>query len=128
MILETLSLLQRQEDATNLSREITLSLSSGNWYSTQTTAYSLIAMSQFLDLFDISGKIDATFSLDSGNENAIQSSAYIRQLPIAIKEGQENTLILNNNSSGTLFTRLILEGTPLIGDTICLYQTNVIKI
>jgi uncharacterized protein YfaS (alpha-2-macroglobulin family) len=126
MILETLSLLQRQEDATNLSREIALSLSSGNWYSTQTTAYSLIAMSKFLDLFDISGKIDATFSLDSGNENAIQSSAYIRQLPLAIKEGQENTLILNNNSSGTLFTRLILEGTPLIGDTISA-SNNLVK-
>jgi uncharacterized protein YfaS (alpha-2-macroglobulin family) len=83
-------------------------------------------MSKFLDLFDISGKIDATFSLDSGNENAIQSSAYIRQLPLAIKEGQENTLILNNNSSGTLFTRLILEGTPLIGDTISA-SNNLVK-
>ncbi len=118
MILETLSLLNREEEATDLSRNISQSLSSRDWYSTQTTAYSLIAISKFLNRFNTSGELDASYSLSSGSKGAIESIAYVRQLPLGIKEDQENTLMLQNNGSGTLFTRLILEGTPLIGDNI----------
>jgi uncharacterized protein YfaS (alpha-2-macroglobulin family) len=118
MILETLALLNRQDEATDLMRTIATSLSTNNWYSTQTTAYSLIAISKYLNSYDVAGEIDATYELNSGDVGSISSNAFVRQLPLTIDEQAENTISVTNNSSGTLFARVILEGTPLIGDNI----------
>ena len=49
---------------------------------------------------------------------SLSSNAFVRQLPLNIDEQAENTISVTNNSSGTLFARVILEGTPLIGDNI----------
>ncbi len=118
MILETLALLGRQDEATDLMRTIATSLSTNNWYSTQTTAYSLIAISKYLNSYDVAGEINASYLLNTGATGSISTNAFVRQLPLSIDEQAENTIYLSNKSSGTLFARVILEGTPLIGDNI----------
>jgi hypothetical protein len=118
MILETLALLDRQDEATDLMRTIATSLSTNNWYSTQTTAYSLIAISKYLNSYDVAGEINASYSLNTGSSGSISTNAFVRQLPLSIDEQAENTISLSNKSSGTLFARVILEGAPLIGDNI----------
>lgn len=47
MILETLTLLGQKQKATGLVHTVAARLSQDDWYSTQTTAYSLIALAQF---------------------------------------------------------------------------------
>ncbi len=118
MILETLALLDRKDEATDLMRTIASSLSTNNWYSTQTTAYSLIAISKYLNSYDVAGEIDASYEVNTGDVGSISSNAFVRQLTLTIDEQARNTISVTNNSSGTLFARVILEGTPLIGDNI----------
>ena len=47
MILETLTLLGQQQKAAAMLRTVASRLSQDDWYSTQTTAYSLIAIAQY---------------------------------------------------------------------------------
>jgi hypothetical protein len=118
MILETVSLLGRTEDASLIARDISQELSSSKWLSTQTTAYGLIAISKFLEQSNASGDINATYSLNGRRGGKIDSRAFITRLDLKMSEINENKLVLKNVSEGTLFARLILKGTPLLGDDI----------
>lgn len=118
MILETLSLLDRTEEASIIARNISQELSSSRWLSTQTTAYGLIAISKFLNQTNASGEIKATYTLNGRREGQVDSRAFITKLALNMSELNENKLVLKNDSEGTLFARLILEGTPLLGDDI----------
>lgn len=118
MILETLSLLGRTDEASLITRSISEELSSSRWLSTQTTAYGLIAVSKFLELSNASGDIKASYVLNGRRDGKIDSRAFVTRIDLKISELNENKLILKNESQGTLFARLILEGTPLLGDEI----------
>lgn len=128
MILETLALLQRREDAALVARDISAKLSSNTWLNTQATAYSLIGITKFLDQFDAAGEIDAIFSLNSTKQGSIKSGAFITQISLNVDEFNQNRFVIDNNTEGTLFTRLILEGTPLIGDNISFSNSLVQKV
>ncbi len=118
MILESLSLMNRQDDASLIARSVSEELSSQRWLSTQTTAYGLIAISKFLQQSNASGDIEASYTLNGRREGKIESTAFITQVDLKMSEINENTLVLKNESEGTLFARLILKGTPLLGDDI----------
>ena len=118
MILETLSLLGRKEEASLMAQEVSRELSSQRWLSTQTTAYGLIAVSKFLEQTNVSGDIQASYLLNGRREGKVDSRAFITQIDLKMSELNENKLIFKNNSEGTLFARLILQGTPLLGDDI----------
>jgi len=118
MILETLSLLGRKEEASLMARTVSTQLSSQRWLSTQTTAYGLIAVSKFLEQTNASGEIQASYTLNGRREGKVDSRAFMTQIDLTMSELNENKLIFKNNSKGTLFTRLILQGTPLLGDDI----------
>ncbi len=128
MILETVALLNRREEAAIIAREISLELSSKRWLSTQTTAYSLIAISKFLDQFNPAGEMAASFTLNEERDGAIRTSAFLSQVPLNMDEYSDNQLVLENRSEGTLFARLILEGTPLIGDNVSSSNSLVQKV
>ncbi|MBD3616918.1 MAG: hypothetical protein HUJ22_10130 [Gracilimonas sp.] len=128
MILETLSILDRQDDAALLVRDISGELSSQQWMSTQTTAYSLIAISKFLDKFTAAEEMQAGFSINGEEVGSIDSRAIIIQTPIRMDEFNTNNFELVNNSEGTLYARLILEGTPLLGDSISASNSLVQKV
>ena len=128
MILETMALLDRGEEAALLARGLSTELSSKRWLSTQTTAYSLIAISKFLDQFNATGEIVASFSMNGEKEGAIKTSAFVSQIPLNIDEYSGNKMILENKSEGTMFARLILEGTPLIGDNVSSSNSLIQKV
>ncbi|MFV1883014.1 MAG: MG2 domain-containing protein [Balneola sp.] len=128
MILETMALLGRGEEAALLARELSTELSSKRWLSTQTTAYSLIAITKFLDEFNATSEMIASFTLNGERDGAIRTSAFISQIPLNMDEYSENELVLENKSEGTLFARLVLQGTPLIGDNVSASNSLVQKV
>ncbi|MEX2603379.1 MAG: hypothetical protein WD361_04215, partial [Gracilimonas sp.] len=128
MILETLSIMDRQDDAALIVRDISSELSSEQWMSTQTTAYSLIAISKFLDKFTAAEEMQATFSINEEETGSIDSRAIIIQTPVRVDEYKTNNFELVNNSKGTLYARLIIEGTPLLGDSISTSNSLVQKV
>ena len=116
MVLETLTLLGRKAKAEELLRSLCAKLAQDQWYSTQTTAYTLIAVAKFCGKNPSGAKIIANGTVDGKAVN-INSASYIRQLPIVFKNGNSSVNIVNKGSN-TLYVRLITQGQPLAGDSL----------
>ncbi len=116
MVLETLTLLNRRTQAAQLLSTVAARLSQDSWYSTQTTAYSLIAIAKYCGKNPSGAKIIAKANI-AGNAVDINSASYIRQLPVNVSKGSSN-VVITNNGSNTLYVRLITQGQPLSGDSL----------
>ncbi|MEP6926307.1 MAG: MG2 domain-containing protein [Ginsengibacter sp.] len=114
MVLETLTLLGRRTLAADLVNTIAAKLSQDEWYSTQTTAYSLIAIAKYCGKNPSGSKIILT-GVVNGKPIIINSSSYISQMPIDISKGTAN-VVINNKGNNVLYARIISEGQPLTGE------------
>ncbi len=116
MVLETLTILGKKAKAAELLPTVAARLSQDNWYSTQTTAYALMAIAKYCGKNPSGAKILANGSVDGKAVN-INSASYIRQVPVIFGNGNSN-IILTNNGSNTLYVRLVTQGQPLSGDSL----------
>lgn len=115
MMLDALSLMGRKAEATPLMLEVAADLSKDRWWSTQTTAYALVAMSRYAGrLFDRNASAEYGFRLNGDGKDG-RFSAPIHQEPLQFKDGEANTLDLRNQGKGLLYARLITEGIPAPG-------------
>ena len=118
MVFETLTLMGKSKaaKAAELLPTIAAKLSQDNWYSTQTTAYALIAIAKYCGKNPSGAKILATGNVDGKNVD-INSASYIKQIPILFKNGSSNVTI-SNKGNNTLYVRLVTQGQPLAGDSL----------
>ncbi len=116
MVLETLTLLGKKTQAASVLTEVANKLSQDSWYSTQTTAYSLIAIAKYCGKNASGAKIIATVNLASKREN-INVSSYLKLLPLKLKDGK-NAVSITNSGSNILYVKIITQGQPLTGDTL----------
>ncbi|CAN5626581.1 MG2 domain-containing protein [soil metagenome] len=116
MVLETLTIMGKRDKAAELLPTIAAALSQDSWYSTQTTAYALIAIAKYCGKNPSGAKIIAATNVD-GKATAINSNTYIRQIPVVFSKGNSNVEI-KNNGSNTLYVRLITQGQPLSGENL----------
>ncbi|NPD86765.1 hypothetical protein HNS38_18525 [Lentimicrobium sp. L6] len=118
IVLETLALLGEKSNAKILFDELSSSLASDRWLSTQTTAYSLLAISKFIGTTDLQNQ-ELTFQVkfDQQAGEKIKTSAHIKQIDLDFKNTKERSLSIKNTAEQTQFVRLLLEGIPAIGDT-----------
>lgn len=114
MILETLSTMGRSGDAVQLMRDLANQLSSNDWLSTQETAYALIAISAFIEDSGASEEMDVRYSLSSLGDGSVQGRQPYSLLEYDIPGTSSQNAEIVNRGDGTLFIRLIQEGTPLI--------------
>ncbi len=112
MILETLILMNKKSLAKQLLDEIASNLSSDNWYSTQTTSYSLLAISKFVTHNSTKGDMKFKVTYPNGEEN-IKTSKTFAQIPLNFSNSGMSKLNFENQSGKTLFIRLINQGIPL---------------
>ena len=118
MILETLTLLGQQQKASAQMREVAAHFSQDEWYSTQTTAYSLIALAKYCGKNRSSAKLTFNYQSGGSKEN-VNSLSYLWQGPLSVKGG---SLYVKNNGSNRLYVRLIQQGQPSSGEDT---QTNI---
>ncbi|HVW94974.1 MAG TPA: MG2 domain-containing protein [Mucilaginibacter sp.] len=118
MILETLTILGQQEKASKLLRTVASRLSQDDWYSTQTTAYSLIAIAKYCGENRSSGKLSFGVTAN-GTKSVINSKSYLSQLPLAAAKGN---LVLRNSGNNKLYIRVIQSGQPSSGEDV---QTHI---
>ncbi len=116
MILETLTIMGRKAKAAELLPTIAARLSQDYWYSTQTTAYALIAIAKYCGKNPSGSKIIVNGTVDSKNVD-INAGTSVRQLPILFAKGSSN-IAITNKGGNTLYVRLIVQGQPLAGDSI----------
>jgi uncharacterized protein YfaS (alpha-2-macroglobulin family) len=116
MVLEALTLLGRRTLASDLVNTIAAKLSEDTWYSTQTTAYSLIAIAKYCGKNRSGSKIMAGGTVN-GKAININSSSYVTQLPLDISKGSANIMVMNKGNN-VLYVRIISEGQPLTGENL----------
>jgi alpha-2-macroglobulin len=113
MILEVLSLMDEKAKAGLMAKKVATQLgNSDTWMSTQTTAYSLIAMSKFLDGAKTSGIMKFSYSLDGKIKSTSSNNPIFidRVKPNSLKEGKVS---LNNTGNGLVYVRVTTKGIPI---------------
>jgi uncharacterized protein YfaS (alpha-2-macroglobulin family) len=111
MVLETLTQLNRKTEAAQLVRTVAAKLAQDNWYSTQTTAYALIAIARYSGSNAGNQKINATAKIN-GKNTSISTSSPVSQTVVDWQNGKGN-IQLTNKGSNVLYVRVINEGQPL---------------
>lgn len=115
MILETLAALKKEGDAVAVMRSLAGKLSKDRWYSTQTTAYSLLAIAKFIGDNPVGKELKFSYQTNGGNYVDAGATTPMMQIDLG---GQSGTQSINfkNKSNNLLFVRVIQSGQPVVGD------------
>lgn len=125
MAMETMLVIDDKR-AINFAKIIAKELSSSRWMSTQTTAYSLLAMGKMVT--QNGGKdINMSFKLNGKNDQNIKTSKAIAQRDLKIKKGT-NTLQVENKESNTLFVRILSSGKLPLGEELAEKRNFTIRV
>ena len=112
MILETLVLMDEQEEAANLVRYLSERLSSERWLSTQETAYSLLAIAKYTQGSKVGQPLTFRYRVGGQSASAGADQAILQvDLPLNGKQ-----VSVENTGEGVLFARVIRSGQPVAGD------------
>jgi len=119
IVLNTLVEMGRREDAKDLSDIIAAELSSGQWQSTQSVAYALLGMSNFIggDKLDYQFKFSLNRSNNgkTGATQALVSSSPIYHQQLTNFNFKGETVKIVNNASSTLYGHVSVQGIPVSG-------------
>ncbi|WP_421764270.1 alpha-2-macroglobulin family protein [Ekhidna sp.] len=113
LLLESYTYLAQKEEGFKLLRELADNLASKNWYSTQTTAYTLLAISKYLGQMAASD-LTAKVTYAGKSENWESELPIIRSSINA--ESKDKKLSISNEGDGMLFITLTTTGTPYPGE------------
>lgn len=109
--LMTLVQLGDGKEAALLTRDISKVLSSDDWLSTQSTAFALISLSDYMAKYKVSGSMDFTYTC-GGKSDKVNTTKNIWTEMLLDKTGTSASLELKNTGKSTLFARIITEGIP----------------
>lgn len=111
MALESLTLLNRQREAQMLVQSVAAKLSQDQWYSTQTTAYALIAIAKYSGKNTNGEKILVSGQVQS-QKLEINSQLPVSQTQLDFQNGKA-AIRLKNTGNNVLYVRIINRGTPI---------------
>jgi uncharacterized protein YfaS (alpha-2-macroglobulin family) len=115
MILETMALMKSTVRGKSILDELCKSIGNDSWYSTQTTAYTLMAIAKFVGN---SGAGEATlrytWNMD-GKSSSNATESVIAQHSIENVDAT-NQVKVTNTGEKTIFLKLSSSGIPLVGD------------
>ena len=116
MIIETLTLMKDFTNAKSIIKDLSGKMSSNRWYSTQTTAYTLLAIAKFVGVGGISADLKYSYSLNNKTVENVSSAVPVNHIDLGIKKAESGKIKIINKSDKMLFVKLILDGIPLTGD------------
>jgi uncharacterized protein YfaS (alpha-2-macroglobulin family) len=114
MILETMVLMDEREKAFPIVKKLSQRLTGDYWYSTQTTAYSLLAISKFAG----KGQEGLRYEYAVNGSKAVNASTNkpVDQVEIGSDKNPSGSVSITNRGTGVLFARVISTGIPEAGD------------
>ncbi|MEN8204033.1 MAG: MG2 domain-containing protein [Bacteroidota bacterium] len=112
MILEVITQLGDKPSAKKLVDELAGQLATGEWFSTQTTAYALLAIGKFIGDSDASAGMGFDYSL-KGKSQKISTNAPVYSLALEFETGKKGSIELKNTEDRNLFVNVQVEGIPL---------------
>jgi len=102
----------KQVEAKKLVDEIAGKMASGSWYSTQTTAFVLLAVGKFVGESDASAGMDFEYVLN-GKRQKVSVSAPIARVELPFDGESGGTIEVKNADTRSLFVTMQLDGIPL---------------
>lgn len=121
MILETLLLMNRERDALQQAKVVSKNLSQENWFSTQSTAFALMAMGRLAE--KLSGSLDFTWTWNGKQQPAVKSAKAVFEKEISTSP-KSGTVAVKNQGNGALSVDLITR-TQLLNDTLPAISDNL---
>jgi uncharacterized protein YfaS (alpha-2-macroglobulin family) len=112
MALETFVLLKDKTKARKMANLVALSLSSKEYMSTQTSAYSIVAMGEFAKL--IGGSNFSATYMNNGKSVKVSGAKPLTQNKLVVQRGK-NSVDLKNTSGATIFARIVVQGVLPLG-------------
>ena len=113
MALETLSIVKDKQKAQEVAKRLATKLTSDNFMSTQSTAYSLLSMAKFAEM--VGGKgIKATVVVNGKSVN-VTTEKTLATTKLSIKTGT-NDIQINNKEGNVLYVSFINSGVLPVGE------------
>jgi len=119
MILEALVQMDEKTLAKKVFDELVDQIGSNSWYSTQTTAYSLLAIAKFMgegDVTDVANKLDFEISKTNSSKLKVTSELPISRQDLEISKASAGKVAITNNGTKPIFVKIQLDGIPVAGD------------
>lgn len=110
MILEVLTEMNERGRGASLAKDIAGRMNSRRWMSTQTTAYSLLAISKFLGDHEKGKMMQFEYLLSGNSQQKVNA-----KIPVYKKEldpKKHNKLTIKNTGKSVLFVKVVQNGTP----------------
>lgn len=117
LIAQCMIALNKDAAGAALIKEISEKLNSGRWYSTQSLAHALLAISKFNKDMD-HGPIDVEFTIGDNAVQQMQSEKSIALFSFDPDHYAGQNVRIVNNSTGPLYTKINLRGQPSPTETL----------
>jgi uncharacterized protein YfaS (alpha-2-macroglobulin family) len=119
VILYTLTLLNKNEEALPILKEICDKLSTDSWYSTQSVAWGLFSYMKWAEKMSSGSNTPASLNTIINGEKSVQTiqPGKIWSGDIKIKQG-DNSLTVENKSGNPVYATLTIKGIPLLSDQV----------
>lgn len=115
MILETLVLMGRNTQAAPIAKRVAATLSnSGYWMSTQSTAYSLLAIAKYAGK-NAGAPLQVSYTVNGKAGKAVPNKRSIFLTNIDVAGVKPNAFTITNSGKGTAYVRVMAEGVPQYG-------------
>ena len=114
MIIEALLRMDDKAGAAYLASRMAGRLSSGEWFSTQSTAWALLAISRYASGAGLDKTMHYTAVVNGKSENRVSAKAMAR-VDLPVPNGQRRVSIRNTGKS-PIHLRLVRTGTPMAGE------------
>ncbi len=116
MILEALIQLKDKQGAAEMAVEISQKLSSDYWYNTQAISYSLLAMGKFSKENRLADQLKFAYQVDGGALIDAGSQKSMIHIEIPTDQKVNRSVSVMNKNQGIIYSRLIVNGQPIVGD------------
>lgn len=108
--------ISNDEDAGKLIQEIAKDLGSNNWYSTQSTAAALMAVSEFVNRGNKNSIMDYEITVSGSPAILGSSDKSLYSLPVNVASLGSGSIAVKNRGEGVLFARWIQQAKPKMGE------------
>ena len=109
MMAEAHQVIGNTNEAAQLIKRISQEMSTRRWYSTQTTAYSLLSIGKFLSAYE---KDDLNYEYSTNGNNAVvgTSKKPTIQADVEVESSTNKSVKVKNTSSSIMYVRYVLSG------------------
>lgn len=113
LVLEALLAMDQVERAAPVAQRIAKRLSGGDWWSTQSTAFGLLAIARLAEKSDLGKGMSFTLTADGKSTDRFSEKA-ISHTDLPVPDGKKSVSVANSGKN-LLYVRLVRTGTPLAG-------------